>query len=204
MAEFINKVEQFSGLSEEDDVLWWQDDKEGASKVNKAYRRMNNNNQQINNCPWKNIWKTKLPYKVACSVWLLAKELVLTQENLMKRGIILSLRFFLCGEQAETVKHLFLHCRITGHLWRLFLSLRGMAWCMPGLITEALTSWEQIRLQANNKGRWRMIPAVIWCSENVENSMQHIKLNCILLLCFWCNQNLSNDPVSIIDVLDSL
>lgn len=34
MAEFINKVEQFSGLSEGDDVLWWPGDKEGAYRVN--------------------------------------------------------------------------------------------------------------------------------------------------------------------------
>jgi len=40
--------------------------------------------------------------------------------------------------------------------------------------------------------------------ENRENSMQQVKLNCILTLCFWCNQIYSNDTVSIIDVLDSL
>lgn len=34
--------------------------------------------------------------------------------------------------------------------------------------------------------------------------MQQVKLNCILTLCFWCNQIYSNDTVSIIDVLDSL
>ncbi|WMV55557.1 hypothetical protein MTR67_048942 [Solanum verrucosum] len=132
----------------------------------------------------------------------------------MKRGIVLSPRCFLCGEQAETVNHLFLHCRITGQLWRLFLNLRGIAWSMPGKITDALTSWKQAGLLAKNRGRWRIVPTSIWwtiwmernsrCFESIENSMQQIKLNCILLLCFWCNQLLLNDPISIIDVLDSL
>ncbi|WMV47226.1 hypothetical protein MTR67_040611 [Solanum verrucosum] len=60
--------------------------------------------------------------------------------------------------------------------------------------------------------RWRLIPACIWwtvrkernskCFEGIENDMQKIKLNFILLLCFWCNQFYSNDTISIIDVLD--
>ena len=68
------------------------------------------------------IWKAKIPYKVSCFTWLLAKHVVLTQENLMKRGIQLSPRCFLCGEKAETVTHLFLHCRITNQLWHLFVN----------------------------------------------------------------------------------
>ncbi|WMV19154.1 hypothetical protein MTR67_012539 [Solanum verrucosum] len=85
---------------------------------------------------------------------------------------------------------------------------------MPGKITVALTSWEHAGLLAKNRGRWRIVPTSIWwtiwkernsrCFESIENSMRQIKLNCILLLCFWCNQLLLNDPVSIIDVLDSL
>jgi len=83
MTDFINKIEQFSGLGI--DELWWKGDEKGTYKVSKAYRKMNHN-QQPNTWPWKNIWKTKIPYKVACFVWLLAKEAVLTQENLMKEG----------------------------------------------------------------------------------------------------------------------
>jgi len=40
--------------------------------------------------------------------------------------------------------------------------------------------------------------------ENMENTIEQVKMNCILTLCFWCNQIYSNDIVSIIDVLDSL
>ncbi|WMV46018.1 hypothetical protein MTR67_039403 [Solanum verrucosum] len=155
---------------------------------------MNHSNQQLNYWPWKLNWKSKIPHKVACFVWLLAEEAVLTQENLMKRGIILSPMCFLCGEQAETVNHLILHCRITGQLWRLFLNLRGIAWSMPGKITEALKSWEGSRSASKRQKQTRIVPTCIWgticrernskCFENVENSMEKIKLNCLLILCF--------------------
>ncbi|WMV24200.1 hypothetical protein MTR67_017585 [Solanum verrucosum] len=33
---------------------------------------------------------------------------------------------------------------------------------------------------------------------------KRLKLNCLFLLCFWCNQIYSNDTISILDVLDSI
>ncbi|WMV19385.1 hypothetical protein MTR67_012770 [Solanum verrucosum] len=73
MADFINKIEQFSGLGI--DELWWKGDEKGTYEVSKAYMKMNHN-QQPSSWPLKNIWKTKIPYIVACFVWLLAKEAV--------------------------------------------------------------------------------------------------------------------------------
>jgi len=184
------------------------------ARVGKAYRWLNSHNQQNVNWPWKTIWKVNIPYKVSCFIWLLSKEAVLTQYNLMKKGIILCPRCVFCGEQADTVRHLFLHCKITCQLWRLFINLKGFSWTMPGKVTEALQSWEEAGVLARSRSRWRIIPAsILWtiwkernsrCFENIENSIEQIKLNCILILCFWCNQIRSNDPVSIIDVLDSL
>ncbi|CAN4092705.1 unnamed protein product [Withania somnifera] len=155
-----------------------------------------------------------MPYKVACFVWLLSKEAVLTEDNLMKRGLNLTSRSVFCGGQTETVAHLFLHCKITRQLWRLFLSLKGISWTMPGRVTETLQSWEEVGMQAKDKRKWRIIPATIWWTirkernfrvfKNIENSIEQVELNCILTLCFWCKQIWSNDPVSIIDVLGSL
>ncbi|XP_047263446.1 uncharacterized protein LOC124896107 [Capsicum annuum] len=116
--------------------------------------------------------------------------------------------------EGRTVKHLFRHCAMTEILWRLFLNIKGLSWSTSGKITETLQSWEEAGIQAKSRSRWRFIPASIWrtiwkersvrCFKNVENSIEQIKLNCILILWFWCNQIWSNDLVSIIDVLDSL
>lgn len=48
---------------------------------------MSQSTQQIHNWPWKHIWRTNIPQKVACFVRFLAKEAVLAQGTLMKRKI---------------------------------------------------------------------------------------------------------------------
>ncbi|WMV11931.1 hypothetical protein MTR67_005316 [Solanum verrucosum] len=89
-----------------------------------------------------------------------------------------------------------------------------MSWTMPAKITEAIQSWEESGKQSKNRDRRKIVPASIWCAiwkernsrafDSIENSMQKVKLNCLMLLCFWCNQLYSNDTISIIDVLDSI
>lgn len=56
----------------------------------------------------KNIWKVKIPFRVACFNWLLAREVVLTHDNLSKRNVNLCSKCYMCGEETETISHLFL------------------------------------------------------------------------------------------------
>lgn len=77
-----------------EDVLRWQGNSNGDFKVNAAYRMMNQSKQQIDKWPWKHIWRTNIPHKVACLVWLLAKEAVLTRDNLMRRKNTMCSRCF--------------------------------------------------------------------------------------------------------------
>lgn len=114
---------------------------------------MNQSNQQIDNWPWKHIRRTNIPHKVAHFVWILAKEIVFTQDNLMRRKNTMCSRCFLSGVKAETVNHLFLHCRVTEQIWRTFIT--------PGKITEALQSWEAAVTLAKNRNRRGMVPACI-------------------------------------------
>ncbi|WMV25041.1 hypothetical protein MTR67_018426 [Solanum verrucosum] len=190
--------------------MWWKGNSRGEFKVNSAYQLMDQTNRQTYSWPWKQIWRSKIPHKISCFIWLLAKEAALTQDNLKKRGITLCSSCFLCGEALETVNHLFLHCKYTQQLWRVFLNLKGISWTMPRKVSEALKSWEAAGVNAKDRNRWRIITASIWwtiwkernsrCFESIENDVQKVKLNCILLLCFWCNQVYSNDTVSVIDV----
>ena len=83
-----------------------------------------------------------MPQKVACFTWL-ANEAVLTLDNVAKRGTYLCNRCSLCGKDTETVKHLFVHCNFTDHLWQIFLNFRGISWKMPSKIDETLFSWEE-------------------------------------------------------------
>ncbi|KAG5620965.1 hypothetical protein H5410_006183 [Solanum commersonii] len=136
-----------------ENVLWWKGDSRGVFKVGAAYR---------------------IPYKAPCLTCLLAKEVTLTQDNVIKRG-----------------------------MWG---KLRN---CKPSISILQIYSTVMEGVHAKDRARWRSIPASIWwaiwkernsrCFESIENIVHKVKLNCILLLCFWCNQLYSND-VSIIDV----
>ncbi|WMV13961.1 hypothetical protein MTR67_007346, partial [Solanum verrucosum] len=191
VADFLDTIGQFKGTQEGKDELWWQGSDRGTFRVGKAYRWLNNHNQQNVNWPLKTIWKVIIPYKVSCFIWLLSKEVVLTQDNQMKKGIILCPRCVFYEEQAEIVRNLFLHCKILCQLWRLFINLEGFSWTMPRKVTEALQSWEEVGVLARSRSRWRIIPSSIWwtirkernarCFENIENSIEQIKLNCILM-----------------------
>ncbi|WMV33460.1 hypothetical protein MTR67_026845 [Solanum verrucosum] len=110
---------------------------------------------------WKHIWRTSIPHKVACFAWLLAKEAALTQDNLMKRKITMCSRCFLCGVKAEIVSPLFLYCKVTEQLWRIFFNFKGISWIMPGKIMEALQIWEETGSMEKNKSRWRIVPTCI-------------------------------------------
>lgn len=131
----------------------------------------------------------------SCFVWLLAREAVLTQENLTKRMFTLCSRCLLCGEIAETMNHLFLYSKIIERLWRMFIILRGISWIMHERIIDVLHSWEEAGSQAIDRDNWRTVPTSIWwkiwkkrnsrCSDNVENSLQKIRLNCPFCFCVF-------------------
>lgn len=101
VTEFFRSIDQFSGLEMGRDRLQWLGNSKGVFKVGAVYKKLNHPNLQLLKWPWKHIWKAKIPYKVSCFVWLLAKEAVLTQENLMKRGITLCSRCFFLWENCR-------------------------------------------------------------------------------------------------------
>lgn len=78
------------------------------------------------------------PYKVNCFTWLLAKEAVLTRENLNNKGYQLCSRNFFLWGAAETINHLFLNCKWTDQLWRMFIVLELIRCVKPGSITGEL------------------------------------------------------------------
>lgn len=90
--------------------------------------------------PWKILWKTKAPVKVACFGWIATKGACLTQDNLQKRGFALSNRCYLCERDQETTNHLLLHCEISRQCWDLFLNICGVSWAMPHNVRSLLES----------------------------------------------------------------
>ncbi|WMV37276.1 hypothetical protein MTR67_030661 [Solanum verrucosum] len=100
------------------------------------------------------IWKVKVPFKVACSTLLLAKQATLTQDNLRKKGHQICSRCSFCECEIEKINHLFLHCRETVKLWQIFINLRGISWTMPRSVKEALACWNRDGNQSGHRGRY--------------------------------------------------
>ena len=67
--------------------------------------------------PWKSIWGVKAPQRVAFFMWTVAWGRILTYDNLRKRGHVLPSWCCMCKEAAETVDHLFLHCKMAREIW---------------------------------------------------------------------------------------
>lgn len=64
--------------------LFWLKDKQGSFSVN-LHTSASTTHSQSGFWPWKMIWKFKISYKVACLIWLVAEQAILTQDKLMKR-----------------------------------------------------------------------------------------------------------------------
>nr|XP_009599592.1 uncharacterized protein LOC104095219 [Nicotiana tomentosiformis] len=141
VAEFWETLEAFHGLTEEEDVLMWKGHKLGVFSVKSAYHFFNTTTNPTQGWPWKQTWRVRAPTKVLCFTWLVVREAVLTQDNLIRRGIQLQARCSLCGKDGESASHLFIHCPVTTQLWHLYLHLAGISWTMPNNTTSLLSSW---------------------------------------------------------------
>ncbi|WMV33010.1 hypothetical protein MTR67_026395 [Solanum verrucosum] len=172
ITEFYNSVARFNNLTEEVDRLEWNRNSKGIFSVKSAYRELNVEVGKERDWPWKMIWKPKIPYKVNCFIWLLAKEAVLTHDNLNKRGHQLTAGCFLCGEQAETINHLFLHGKWTDQLWRMFISLKGISWVKPGSIADVLRCWN---MDGNTEGT----VSITWR----QNHSDKLSVRCLAYIC---------------------
>ncbi len=76
--------------------------------------------------PWKCVWKSKVPPRVAFFSWTAALGKILAMDNLRKRGLILVDWCCLCRESGESPDHILLHCKVALELWDLVFVLFGV------------------------------------------------------------------------------
>jgi hypothetical protein len=149
------------------DKIWWIPNRKGKFEVKSFYFILNSS---VNfPFPWKSIWRTKVPPRVAFFVWSAALGKILTLDNLRKRNIVLVNRCGMCKKEEESIDHLLLYCESAQFLWNAFFSRFGVAWVMSQGVVDLLHCW------------WsggRLCSAVVW----------KMVLLCIMW-CLWSERN---------------
>jgi hypothetical protein len=112
---------------------------------------------------FKRIWTSMVPTKVSGLVWMVLHDKVPTRENLLRRQVIAlngDHLCVLCGENMETVSHLFLYCRVITRVWNRIFEWLGFHFTLPHSLFSLLNS------VAANTGikKVRLGVEMIWCA----------------------------------------
>lgn len=163
------QIEQYENLlsllaefqpTNKEDQLHWSLGNNGKLLVKTFYHHLAGHNRASNSdFLEKMIWKSNALPCITFFTRKAAKQWILTIDNLMKRGITLSNRCFLCKENAESCNHLLLHCPFTQKLLTIVHGLLGIKWIIASSIKDELKAREFLR-KGNKK--CRLIPLIIF------------------------------------------
>ena len=81
--------------------------------------------------PWKPVWRSKVPSRVAFFSWTASLGKILTTKNLWYKGVAVVDWSYTCKKSGESMNHLLLHCPIAYDLWSMVWALFGLQWVMP-------------------------------------------------------------------------
>ena len=192
-----------------DKVCWCGSQKKGF-QVKSFYKALLPQTTTVG--PWKCIWKSKVPTRVAFFVWTAALDHILTTDNLRRRRVIIMDWCCMCKNSGESPSHLLLHCSIAQDLWNFILSLFGLQWVMPRDVRDLLACWWAGRGRSKIKELWNSIPhCVFWCIwwernlrsfEGKERNQLDLKWLILHTLMEWSNASGLNSFSSIFDFLD--
>jgi hypothetical protein len=113
--------------------------------------------------PWKSIWRTKVPSKVAFFAWTAAHGKILTLDNLRKKRVIVIDRCCMCKMNGESVDHPLLHCEVARALWIAIFSRFSLSWVMPLRVVDLFACW-WTGGRSRSAVVWKMVPCcLMWC-----------------------------------------
>ncbi|XP_042954850.1 uncharacterized protein LOC122291257 [Carya illinoinensis] len=163
--------------------------------------------------PWKCIWRSHMPSKVAFFTWTASLGKILTLDNLRKRGIIVMDWCFICKKNGETVDHLLLHCEVPRALWDGIFGRTGLAWAMPLRVVDLLACRKGLHGCTQVDVAWKMVSLYLlwfiwmewneWCFNDNECTLEQLWNFFVHSLLFWFSALVTNAS-SVHDFLMSL
>jgi hypothetical protein len=140
------------------DKIWWVPNRKGKFEVRSFY------NEIISkvSCPfpWKCIWRTKAPPRVAFFIWSATLGKILVLDDLRRKNMVLINRYGMCKRDKKTIDHFLLHCECAQVLWNAFFNLFGLAWTMPSGVVNLLQCW-WLGGRLRSAVVWKMVPHCI-------------------------------------------
>ena len=88
MIELFKLLESFQGIQPGEGYLWWHGRNKGRYRLKEGYKQTSLMENQDFKWPWEQIWRVKVPQKVACFTSLLANEAVMALDNVAERGYL--------------------------------------------------------------------------------------------------------------------
>ena len=76
--------------------------------------------------PWKPVWCSKVPPRVAFFSWIASLGRILTTGNLWYKGVAVVDWCYMCKKSGESMNHLLLHVPIAYDLWSMVWALFGL------------------------------------------------------------------------------
>ena len=143
------------------DRLWWNKEKNGCFSVKTCFELLEGGSQQ--SVPLKMMWNPTVPTKVGFFAWEVWWGKTLTMDQLKKRGFSLASRCAFCGQDEESLEHLFIHCPKVWCIWTAIFSLSGGGWVCPFLVKDLLRGWLHLPMQKKDAKLWRAVPlCLLW------------------------------------------
>jgi hypothetical protein len=208
LAAFYKCLYEYKMQGEGRDKLWWMPSRKGVFEVKTFYRALSPHGAV--SFPWKSVWKSKAPPRVAFFVWTAMHNKILTLDNIGRRGLVVVNRCWLCESDVESVDHLLLHCAVARDLWITFFARFGLCWVMPRSVKELLASWWTAG-RTRSAVVWKMVPhCILWCIwrernnrcfEGVSRTREELIHFFLVTLYSWTTGWLAPRVISFVDFL---
>jgi hypothetical protein len=156
------------------DSMWWQPSTKGIFEVRSYYSVLVQSSGTY--FPWKRVWNSKVPSRVALFIWTAALGRILTTDNLRRRRILILDWCCMCQSDGESVNHLLLHCRVAQELWNMILNMFGVSWVMPRNVVDLFSCWSGNVGKGDAGVIWRVIPhCLMWCLWGERNARTFVE-----------------------------